>query len=195
MAESLVSMLNSGEFGGLEESGNQARDEQNIKRRVYDALNVLISADVIQRNGKMVLAEESMLSEKARLNEKLSPPDSSSISEQIAKRQANIEEKKATISSLKYKKELLDTIFRRNKKNRHKNEDKIFFPLIGVLYPRRENSIHFNQTHSKVSLDAEELTFIGDMDMLTQIGIDVLSSNIEDIMGGMDEEAEEEARE
>ena len=64
-----------------------------------------------------------------------------------------------------------------------------------MLYPRRENSIHFNQTHSKVSLDAEELTFIGDMDMLTQIGIDVLSSNIEDIMGGMDEEAEEEARE
>lgn len=33
------------------------------------------------------------------------------------------------------------------------------------------------------------------MDMLTQIGIDVLSSNIEDIMGGMDEEAEDEARE
>lgn len=30
------------------------RDEQNIKRRVYDALNVLIAADVISKRGKIV---------------------------------------------------------------------------------------------------------------------------------------------
>ena len=33
-----------------------AKEEQNIKRRVYDALNVLISADVLKKNGKYVLS-------------------------------------------------------------------------------------------------------------------------------------------
>lgn len=32
------------------------RDEQNIKRRVYDALNVLIASEVIAKKGKKVLA-------------------------------------------------------------------------------------------------------------------------------------------
>jgi hypothetical protein len=34
--------------------GHQSREEQNIKRRVYDALNVLISAGVLVKDGKRV---------------------------------------------------------------------------------------------------------------------------------------------
>lgn len=32
------------------------REEKNIKRRVYDALNVLVAAEVIQKKGKEVLS-------------------------------------------------------------------------------------------------------------------------------------------
>lgn len=37
----------------------ETRDEQNVKRRVYDALNVLIAAGVIKREGKIVLCDEA----------------------------------------------------------------------------------------------------------------------------------------
>jgi len=33
---------------------DQLKDEQNIKRRVYDALNVLIASKVIEKRGKTV---------------------------------------------------------------------------------------------------------------------------------------------
>lgn len=34
-----------------------AKDEQNVKRRVYDALNVLIAANVLRKEGKKVKAD------------------------------------------------------------------------------------------------------------------------------------------
>ena len=37
-----------------EQGKNQGKEDKNVKRRVYDALNVLLSAGVIRRNGKMV---------------------------------------------------------------------------------------------------------------------------------------------
>jgi len=37
-----------------EEGRNTGKEDKNVKRRVYDALNVLLSAGVIRRNGKMV---------------------------------------------------------------------------------------------------------------------------------------------
>lgn len=45
--------------GGLKT--DLAREEQNIKRRVYDALNVLISAGILIKEGKKVRKNESFL--------------------------------------------------------------------------------------------------------------------------------------
>lgn len=47
------------------------RDEQNIKRRVYDALNVLISAEILQKNGKQVLSDNRAIPEKMRRHENI----------------------------------------------------------------------------------------------------------------------------
>lgn len=58
LVESLYENAQTGELG--------AREEQNIKRRVYDALNVLISASVLRRNGKEVRTEEGAIPEKMR---------------------------------------------------------------------------------------------------------------------------------
>lgn len=38
----------------------EAKDEQNVKRRVYDALNVLIAADILKKDGKTVFCEEDL---------------------------------------------------------------------------------------------------------------------------------------
>lgn len=46
--------------------GPKNKDEQNIKRRVYDALNVLISADVLKKNGKHVMSREDAFGEKVK---------------------------------------------------------------------------------------------------------------------------------
>lgn len=40
-----------------ENLNSKSKDEQNIKRRVYDALNVLISADILKKNGKYVMSQ------------------------------------------------------------------------------------------------------------------------------------------
>lgn len=45
-----------------------AREEQNIKRRVYDALNVLISAGILVKEGKKVRRND--VNRKIRINEK-----------------------------------------------------------------------------------------------------------------------------
>lgn len=36
----------------------KAREEQNVKRRVYDALNVLIAAEVLRKSNKLVYFNE-----------------------------------------------------------------------------------------------------------------------------------------
>ncbi|KAL4511869.1 hypothetical protein ABPG72_012714 [Tetrahymena utriculariae] len=54
VAETLVQNLKAGQRQLAEKE--DIKDEQNIKRRVYDALNVLIASEVIAKKGKKVLA-------------------------------------------------------------------------------------------------------------------------------------------
>lgn len=42
----------------LQNKKKKAREEQNVKRRVYDALNVLIAAEVLRKSAKMVYFNE-----------------------------------------------------------------------------------------------------------------------------------------
>ncbi|KRX01514.1 hypothetical protein PPERSA_01417 [Pseudocohnilembus persalinus] len=58
VAETLVKQMKELYNGHLSEK-EQQKDEQNIKRRVYDALNVLIAANVIQKHGKVVSSIEN----------------------------------------------------------------------------------------------------------------------------------------
>lgn len=39
------------------EDGENTKDEQNIKRRVYDALNVMIASGILRKEGKRVSAD------------------------------------------------------------------------------------------------------------------------------------------
>lgn len=55
-------------FGSHE--SEQSKEEQNIKRRVYDALNVLIATSILRKNGKFVVCDESSMS-KDKINQEL----------------------------------------------------------------------------------------------------------------------------
>lgn len=48
----------------------QSKEEQNIKRRVYDALNVLIATNILRKTGKFVACDESSMS-KDKINQEL----------------------------------------------------------------------------------------------------------------------------
>lgn len=66
VAEHLVQMFNcvdTENTNGIPKS----KDEQNIKRRVYDALNVLISADVLKKNAKYVISDQEIFSQQIKL--------------------------------------------------------------------------------------------------------------------------------
>lgn len=54
VAEIILRDSMEGQFGGPHSQVGVTREEQNIKRRVYDALNVLISAGVLIKEGKRV---------------------------------------------------------------------------------------------------------------------------------------------
>ena len=42
-----------------EDISDKRKDEHNVKRRVYDALNVLIAAGLLRKEGKEVLCNDS----------------------------------------------------------------------------------------------------------------------------------------
>lgn len=55
VADLLVSQILS------EEDGDRRKDEHNVKRRVYDALNVLIAAGLLRKEGKDVVCNERFI--------------------------------------------------------------------------------------------------------------------------------------
>ena len=48
---------------------DRVREEKNVRRRVYDAINVLIAAGVLQRDGKDVSWNEHYISEEPQQRE------------------------------------------------------------------------------------------------------------------------------
>lgn len=120
VADQLVRMLNAGEFGPYEEEMSKLKDEQNIKRRVYDALNVLISADVLKKNGKFVMSQQDALSEKLKSSSRnAKKEDKDNLFDQIIKKQNLLREKKSKIDELKNKREVLNALLKRNRKKKH----------------------------------------------------------------------------
>jgi len=57
VAECLIDELGQKMKGKLQ---GESKDEQNVKRRVYDALNVLIAADILKKDGKAVYCDDKV---------------------------------------------------------------------------------------------------------------------------------------
>ena len=97
-----------------------SKEEQNVKRRVYDALNVLISAEILLKNGKKVMKNpENQLIVNNQLHFKVKY-----MTEILSQRENQITEARNNLG-------LLRKLIQRNKKEKH--ECKMRFPLV-VLY-------------------------------------------------------------
>ena len=103
----------------------QSKDEKNVRRRVYDALNVLIASGIIIRSGKVTLFHllqsvkydpgvKFQIEETGRNKEELSD-EIIKRKEDIARLREEINKKRAIIKELKTKKRSVKNLIQRNK--------------------------------------------------------------------------------
>jgi len=89
-----------------------SKEEQNVKRRVYDALNVLIAAKILRKEGKLVCCETSTFGTGS--DKKKPKNDKESLSEQIAEIKKRKKEKIEALQQLVFKNLALKNLIRRN---------------------------------------------------------------------------------
>jgi hypothetical protein len=120
----------------------QAREEQNIKRRVYDALNVLIASDVLVKENKSVFYKSYYENQYKAKHRDRSRDSGRGSSELVAKRnhllkhlankQQVIQKKKAMLQGILIKVFAIDEILRRNQSRPSSQERVVSFPFIMV---------------------------------------------------------------
>ena len=114
----------------LEERNDSLKEEKNIRRRVYDALNVLVAANVVGKSGKTVFWNSNP-SNATQLNSSVQKTDYIRVTEEIEKR---TDEKKQILKDLFNKTLAFQALIRKNK-NISKAADAISFPFIIVATP------------------------------------------------------------
>lgn len=111
VAEALLQDLNQKLKG--KSQAEISKEEQNVKRRVYDALNVLIAADVLRKEGKLVCCENSSMNQGA--GKRKQKNDKESLLEQIQEIKKRKKEKMEALQELVFKSLALRNLVRRNK--------------------------------------------------------------------------------
>lgn len=97
-------------------------EDKNIRRRVYDALNVMCAAEVIRKEKKMLYLVDSYICSCS--SEKKLPISS------LTQIRSRVEEKRKALEETKQRKELLLSLIKRNKENGDTYTEKLFFPFI-----------------------------------------------------------------
>jgi len=90
-----------------------SKEEQNVKRRVYDALNVLIAADILRKEGKLVCCEPSAVINSQ--GKKKNKQDKGSLLEQLQELKRRKKEKVEALQELVFKSLAIKNLVRRNK--------------------------------------------------------------------------------
>lgn len=95
-----------------------SKEEQNVKRRVYDALNVLIAAEILRKEGKLVCFEHSASGSQGKKKQKY---DKEGLLEQIQEIKKRKKEKMEALQELVFKSLALKNLIRRNKEKAMKD--------------------------------------------------------------------------
>ncbi|KAI5179813.1 transcription factor Dp-1 [Nematocida sp. AWRm80] len=105
-------------------------EDKNIRRRVYDALNVLCAVDVIRKEKKMVyLMDNQMCSCESEINKRITRLGHIITSSNRVKER--IEEKKRILEETIKRKELLLKLINRNKQNKEIDEkERLHLPFL-----------------------------------------------------------------
>lgn len=118
----------------------QSREEQNIKRRVYDALNVLIAADILVKDNKVVYYRvfyDTQKPKQVKDAPKQPGTDAGALKRdallrELKRKKEQVEEKKELLRSLMVKGFAVDDILKRNAANPQANQKLVSLPFIMV---------------------------------------------------------------
>ena len=112
-----------------DDEDNQIRDEKNVRRRVYDALNVLIAAGVLSKCGKNVIYQNMPADFQNTRKKPVESKESKQIRERIAAKRARAKE-------LSDKKQAMENLMKRNmekvKSGKHECQDLLKLPFVLV---------------------------------------------------------------
>ena len=140
------------------EGPERIKEEKNVRRRVYDAINVLIAADVLERNGRHVSWKENWENVENDMRKS-----------ELEKRRKIIEEKKIGLQNFINKLLAIKFLIHRNKKNiALKPAVRFPFVVLSTLdAPKNTMSIKVNTdaTFLQIKL-AKPINLFGDMDIL-----------------------------
>jgi len=126
VAESLIGEVG-GKIRGKSMGDTNSKDEQNVKRRVYDALNVLIAADILKKKGKTVFCDDSIVN--TGLNKrKKSKEEKDHLEQQINELKKRTRHKSEALQELLFKCLAIKNLLKRNRErekiqNGHGKED------------------------------------------------------------------------
>jgi hypothetical protein len=153
VADELVKELEITE--GLE----KVKEEKNILRRVYDALNVLIASEVVVKKGKKYVWQCS------------TPDQNSAKRHQITITKAKIDEKKKVLQDLVTRFESVSQLLLRNKKKA--SCELIRFPFIIICtedHPENTVKMESNPSHTEIVMKfKKEIQMFGDVEVLQKL--------------------------
>ncbi|CAG9314043.1 unnamed protein product [Blepharisma stoltei] len=143
------------------EGADRIKEEKNVRRRVYDAINVLIAAGVLERNGSTVNWKEEWSA--LEIDEKRN---------ELEKRRKEVEAKRNEFKEILNKYLAIQNLIYRNTNN-PKTPPAIQFPFIVVSTAdshKNSMSIRVNKTATSLTLKFQEhATLFGDMDVLLSL--------------------------
>ena len=145
----------------------RVKEEKNVRRRVYDAINVLIAAGVLERDGRTVSWQKRC--DPIEINQKKTE------SEKLRKKN---QEKSKGLQQVLNKYIAIQHLMHRNSNN-HKNKPAIQFPFIMLStpdIPKNTMSIKVNTKATYLQLRFNKaVTIFGDMDILFALNLHRMS--------------------
>lgn len=151
------------------EAGGQ-KEEKNVRRRVYDALNVLIAAGVLKKQGKYV----SWRVEPPRKLTKRSKAVSKQLQEQVQDAQARVIARADTLRDLVRKLTLLQALMVRNQEAPATSEKLVFPLLLMATADIPDNSMTLISSPQGRNLTVKfrnEIRILGEVDVIPLMGL------------------------
>ena len=141
----------------------RVKEEKNVRRRVYDAINVLIAAGVLERDGRMVSWQKAC--DPVEINQKKADTE---------KYRQKVQEKSKGLQGVLHKYIAIQHLMHRNSKI-SKNKPAIQFPFILLStpdIPKNSMSIRVNSKATFLHMKfGKTVTIFGDMDILFALNL------------------------